>query len=299
MPTATFADLIASHARRHGWTLGELAGHAGLAASTVSRLRSGARRPNAAQVEALADALALGRDERAALRDAAALARAPREVLDRLDQAERDAVQEQARRTRLEEGWTALRQAQSWYDGWWLTLSRSFHHDGRVQRSLLRIEGERATLQVMEAARLHFTYTGTCEILGDKAFIRLAEDRGGAEYVQITLQTLFDLTEPTFLFGLVCGLSGKDLRHPVSYPAASRLLMLFAGREGGKRLEPFLGAYAEPALRPCWPEVLGSDRLLRQAFAVEDGGDLDAAMLALISNGIDRPDGVLRAAFGG
>jgi transcriptional regulator with XRE-family HTH domain len=299
MPAPAISALLVEHVRRRAWTMARLAEAAGLSPSTLSRLVRGARRPAPAQVEALAEALGLERDERAALREAAALARAPRELIERLDQAERDASSEQARRTRLEEGWTALRQAQSWYDGWWLTLSHGFHHDGRVQRSLLRIEGERATLQVMEAARLHFTYTGTCEVLGDKAFIRLAEDRGGAEYVQITLQTLFDLTEPTFLYGLVCGISGKDLRHPVSYPAAARILLLFAGREGGKRLEPFLGSFSETALRPCWPEVLGTDRLLRQAFAVEDGGDLDAAMLGLIGNRIDRDDGVLRAAFGG
>jgi hypothetical protein len=144
---------------------------------------------------------------------------------------------------------------------------------------------------------LHYSYHGSFEVLGDKAFLRLAEDRGDHEYVQMTLHTLFDLREPTFLLGLVSGISGKDVRHPVSYPAAARIILLHCGLEAGRRLEPLLGSWSPRELAPCWPEEMGPDRRLRHALRVEEDADLDAAILGLIGNRLGEGH-VLRAALG-
>jgi len=299
MPLPTFGDQLAQHVKRQGLTMAQFAAQVGVAASTLSRIRAGTRRPNLQQVEAWADALRLGKSERTAFTDLALLTRAPRELRARLDQAEDRVADEQARRVRLEEGFTALRQARAWYDGWWLTASLSFQNDGRVQRSLLRLDGPEARLTVMEVGRTLFSYRGRFEMLGDKAFIRLEEERGGVEYVQITLQTTFDAGEPVFLYGLVTGISGKDLRRPVSYPACSRILMLHAGLAQGGRLEPYLGLFSTEAATPLWPDVLGSDRRLRQVLDLDAQADLDAALLGLLGNRLGQGDHVLRAAVDG
>jgi transcriptional regulator with XRE-family HTH domain len=296
MATLSFGDVLATQVARAGLTMAQFAAQVGVAGSTLSRLRAGTRRPNLALVEQWADALRLSRDERAALLDSAVLARAPRQLRERLTQAEDNANAEQARRVRVEEGFTALRQARAWYDGWWLSASMAFANDGRVQRSLLRIDGTSAQLTVMELGATRFSYTGRFEMLGDKAFIRLEEERGCVEYVQITLQTTFDAGEPVFLYGLVTGISGKDLRRPVSFPACSRIVLLYAGAAAGPRLAPYLGLFSPRAATPLWPDILGPDRRLRQTLEVAEDGDLDAALLDLLDNRLRPGDSVLRAA---
>lgn len=291
---SAFGDHLDHLVRRRGLTMAAFAQLVGLSASSLSRIRHGQRQPTAVQAERWSEALKLGREDRARFTELAMLARTPQEVLTRLAQAEHRAAEEQERRSRVERDFTAYRQAQDYYDGFWLSYSYSFRNDGRVQRSLLQVEGERAQLKVLAGGELRYSYVGSFEVLGDKAFVRLAEDRGGVEYVQITLQTLFDLHEPTFLNGLVCGISGKDVRQPVSYPAAARILLLHAGRTHGERLDPYLGVFAPEALTPCWVDLLGDDRRLRAALGVEPAGDLDAAILGMLGNRLGPDDSVLR-----
>lgn len=300
MPQQSLGEYLAHLVRRQGLTMGDFAKRVGLSPSTLSRVRTGLRLPAPAQLEGWCDALALADDERQQLRELLLLAHTPSEVRARLARAEREASSEQDKRARLEEGYGAYRREQRYHDGWWLTFSSSFRNDGRVQRSLLRIAGDRAELQVREYGRLHYGYHGSFETLGDKVFVRLTEDRGAVEHVQLTLDSLFDHREPSILYGLVCGISGKDVRCPVSVPACSRILTMFVGRaedlpaERLTRLQDALGAYPPGSLRPCWPSFLGDGDWFAEALRLEDE-PLDAAILRLIDNRARPGDHVLRA----
>ncbi len=283
---ATFGAALERYVRRCGETMAAFAARVQVSPSTLSRVRTGQRPPTSTQVDTWAKALRLNREERDAFAELALLARTPPALAARLQQIGTSSV-------------SSHKEADGpgYYDGFWLSYSYSFQNDGRVQRSLLKISGSEARLQVMDIGQLHYSYHGSFELLGDKAFLRLAEDRGNHEYVQMTLHTLFDLREPSFLHGLVCGISGKDLRHPVSYPAAAQIVLLHCGLEAGRRLEPLLGSWLARDLAPCWPEELGPDRRLRHALRVEESDDLDAVILGMIANRVG--DGqVLRAAMG-
>jgi hypothetical protein len=235
--------------------------------------------------------LGLSGEERAGFIDAVLLAAAPAALRARLTATAPLPAQEQR--------FAATVPGNRWHDGRWLTYSRSFADDGRIQRSLLEIDGATARLEVREAGRRRYSYHGSCEILGDKVFIRLAEDRGGAEYVQITCDALFDFQEASFLLGIVCGISGRDARHPVSHPVAARILLLHVAAEADhERVAGLLTTGIDSALRPCWPAFCGDGGLLRAALRLEAGETLDEAVMRLITNRIDRPDGVLRAALG-
>ena len=302
----SLGDHLAHLVRRQGQNMAAFAQAVGLSPSTLSRVRTGQRLPSATQLETWADALKLEPEARQQLRELLMLAKTPPEVRARLAQAEQQASDEQGKRSRLEEDYGRYRRDQRYHDGWWLTFSNSFQNDGRIQRSLLRIADDRAELQVREYGRLHYSYHGSFETLGDKVFLRLTEDRGAVEHVQITLDSLFDYREPSFLYGLVCGISGKDVRHPISYPACSRMLMMFVARsedlpEGGEqltRLQAVLGSYAPESLRPCWPRFLGDGDWFAEVMRLGDE-PLDAAILRLIDHRPRAGEHVLRAALGG
>ena len=302
---ATFGDLLASLVRRQGVTMADFARKVKVSASTLSRIRTGARQPNARQLARWADALRLDAELRRQFIDLALLAQTPPEIRERLASTEAQAVQARDHREQLAHEYGRYRTDQGFHDGWWLTYSCSFLNDGRIQRSLIRIQGDQASMQVRDAGRMHYSYHGSCEALGDKLFIRLAEDRGGAEYVQITLHSLFDYQRPSFLYGLVCGISGKDVRHPLSVPAASRVLFLYAGTdadlpEGGDRrtkLETVLGSFDAKAMKQVWPMFLGDGEYLRDCLRLGDEA-LDAAVLRMIDSRGPTGDHVLRAAFG-
>lgn len=302
---ASLGDFLGHLVKRQGMTMADFAQAAGVSASTLSRIRTGQRLPTATQVARWAEALRLDREARAKLDELLLLAQTPPEVRARLAQAERDAHREQDQRARVEEDYGRYRRDQRYHDGWWLTFSTSFQDDGRIQRSLLRIAGDRADLEVREYGRLHYSYHGGFEVLGDKVFLRLTEDRGAVEHVQIILDSLFDYREPSFLYGLVCGISGKDVRHPVSYPACSRILVMFVGREedlpaDGERiqhLQAVLGSYAPESLHPCWPRFLGDGDWFAQAMRLGDE-PLDAAILRLVDNRPKDGERVLKAVLG-
>ena len=305
MHQQTLGECLAHLVRRQGQTMGDFAKAVGLSPSTLSRVRTGQRLPSPVQLDAWSDALKLDREARQQLRELLLLAQTPPEVRARLVQAEAQASDEQGKRSRLEEDYGRYRRDQRYHDGWWLTFSNSFQNDGRIQRSLLRIADDRAELQVREYGRLHYSYHGSFETLGDKVFLRLTEDRGAVEHVQITLDSLFDYREPSFLYGLVCGISGKDVRYPISFPACSRIVMMFVARsedlvEGSEqlnRLQAVLGSYAPESLRPCWPRFLGDGDWFAETMRLGDES-LDTAILRLIDNRTRPGDHVLRAALG-
>ncbi|GDY14092.1 hypothetical protein LBMAG53_29700 [Planctomycetota bacterium] len=291
MAVSEFGTRLDALAARRGWTHARLAKQLGLSPSTLSRLRHNLRPPAADEGAAWAARLGLTGDERAGFIDAALLAAAPAALRARLT-ANAPAPSQATR-------FAAVDPANRWHDGRWLTYSRSFADDGKIQRSLLDIDGGSARLEVREAGRRRYSYHGSCEVLGDKVFIRLAEDRGGAEYVQITCDALFDFQEASFLAGIVCGISGRDARHPVSRPVAARILLLHLAVEADpERVAGLLTTGTDATLRPCWPAFCGDGGLLRAALRLDAGETVDEAVLRLITNQIDRPDGVLRASAG-
>ncbi len=279
--------------------MSEIAARTGISPSVLSRLRTGERAPTPTQVKLLAKHLKLGGADLLHFSELAVLARTPGEFRERLAQAEAAAAEALDGRRQLERQYADERQTNDWHDGWWLGYSHSFRNDGRIQRSLMRVEKDRVRVQVMEGGSLQYSYHGTFEVLGDKIFIRASEDRGDLEHVQVTLHSLFDFREPTVLYGLVCGISGRDLRSPVSFPSASRMLLLYAGSSAlpsvtVKSLQAILGGFTPAALLPCWPDFLGPHAHLHGPLAVIDG-DLDGAVLRLIDNHLGPDDRALRA----
>lgn len=296
---ASFSEALDAAVRRVGSTMVQVAARTGISASVLSRLRTGERAPTAPQVKLLAKYLKLAGTDLVHFSELASLARTPGEVRERLALAEAAAAAALDGRRQLERQYADERQANDWHDGWWLGYSHSFRNDGRIQRTLLKVEKDRVRVQVMEGGSLQYSYHGSFEVLGDKIFIRASEDRGDLEHVQITLHSLFDFREPTVLYGLVCGISGRDLRSPVSFPSASRMLLLYAGDPElppvtVKSLQAILGGFTPATLLPCWPEFLGSHRHLHGALAVVDD-DLDAAVLRLIDNHLGPDDRAFRA----
>jgi len=299
-----FADLFAALLRRRGTNLAELAPQVGVSASTLSRIRTGVRAATEAQARRLSTALALTGDEGEDFVASALLQAMPKAVRERLRSAEDQAGLAQARTSRMARDLGKLRSDTGFHDGWWITWSRSFFNDGRIQRSLLRLEGGNAELRAGETGLVRYSYHGSIEALSDKLFIRATEDRGDAEWVQIICHSLFDLNRPTFLYGMVCGISGTDVRHPVSWPCAGRILMLHAGSladapersERSRQLEALIGAFDPVRLKGAWPSFLGDDDHIRAALQLGDER-LEDAIVRLTDNRLGE-DSVLRAALG-
>jgi lauroyl/myristoyl acyltransferase/transcriptional regulator with XRE-family HTH domain len=166
-------------------TMADFAKKMQLNPSTLSRMRTGARQPNARQLTRWADALRLDADTRRQFIDLALLEQTPEEIRDRLANTEAQAHQARDQREQLAVEYGRYRTDQGFHDGWWLTYSCSFLNDGHIQRSLIHLNGAQAAMQVRDAGRLHYSYHGQSESLGDKIFIRLSEDRGGAHLFRI------------------------------------------------------------------------------------------------------------------
>ncbi|MBA3939428.1 MAG: helix-turn-helix transcriptional regulator [Planctomycetes bacterium] len=299
-----FGDLFSSLVRRRGLTMAAFAALVEASPSSLSRIRTGKQAPEPAHAERWAATLGLEGPERREFLASALLAATPAPIRARLHEAETQTAAARDQGARLAEDFGRYRSMTGFHDGSWLTYSRSFLNDGLVQRSLLKIDGDRAALEVRTAGMLRYSYHGSCEALGDKLFLRLAEDRGGVEWVQITLHSLFDWSRPAFLYGLVCGISGKDVQHGLSWPAAARMVLLHvpqplgepAINERRRQLTDILGAFPANQLRHLWPGFLGEDDHLRAALRLDDG-DLDATLLRLTDNGLGN-DHVLRAVLG-
>jgi transcriptional regulator with XRE-family HTH domain len=300
----SFGEALAMLVRRQGMTMADFAKKLKINPSTLSRMRTGTRQPNARQLTRWADALRLDADTRREFIDLALLEQTPAEIRERLAHTAEQTKHVQSQHQQLAADYGRYRTHQGFHDGWWLTYSCSFLNDGALQRSLIHLSGVNATMQVRDAGRLHYSYHGQAEALGDKLFIRLAEDRGSAEYVQITLHSLFDYQRPSFLYGLVCGISGKDVRHPLSYPAASRILFLYAGPSSQfpansqqlTQLEAICGLYQPKQVKNLWPTFLGDADYIRDCLRL-DNETLDATILRMIDSRGPNGDSVLRAAF--
>lgn len=299
----TFGDLLHRLVRSRGLTMDALARRLGVSPSTLSRLRTGRRAPRAFPWEAVREALGLGDEEFARLRDLALIEQAPAVLRDRLAESETRVDGERERRRQVEHGFGLYRVSQQFYDGWWLAYNRTFTDDGQVQRTLVRIAGNEVQWTNLQRGALHYSYCGTLATLGDKLFMRLDEERGGAEWVQVTLEAFFDMARPAFLYGLVAGISGTSLRHPHAYPAAARVLLLYAADAawmaahpdelGG--LERSLGAWDPASLGPFHPPGLPGSEWLRRCLNLGPRDDLDAHCLRLIDNRLGPGQQVLRA----
>ncbi len=297
MAADRFAEDLLLRLRRSGLKAAAFAARVGISPSTLSRILAGKRAPTAAQAVAWADALELRGDERDGFVESALSARTPPEILARLGAARAGAAQARDDARALAGSHGRLRAEGGFHDGWWISHSLAFSDDGRIQRCLLRIEGTACRLEVRDAGRVRYRYHGELAAYGDHLFLRLAEDRGGMELVQLTLQSLFAWSEPSFLLGIVCGISGTDLDRPVSHPAAARILLLHAGgldlpAAAVRRLEDACGLFPAARIRPCWPGWLPAPDHHRRCLGLAPGDDFDDAVLATIANRI--PGTVLR-----
>ena len=277
MSFAVAFDLALRSADR---SLIDLAAQTRLPASTLSRLRTGRRLPTEAHLAALAKALRLSADEAARWRDLALVDRAPAPVRERLRQA------------------PAVR-GEGFHDGWWIGYCRTFRDDGGVARFLVRFHGDHVLVQVHDRGVLQMRYPGTCETFGESLFVRATDDRGGSEHLQIVLHSLSAFREPTVLHGVVCGVTPRDLAHPVSLPCAARVVLLHAGdlalpAAPLRSLQGRCGTFAPEDLGEVWPEVLGDATAIRRALAPA-AADPTAAVLRLTDNHLPVDRHVLRA----
>ena len=276
----SFAATFDLALRSAGLSLIELADRTHLPASTLSRLRTGRRLPTEAHLTALAKALRLPADEAARWRDLALVDRAPAPVRERLRQA-------------------PAARAEGFHDGWWIGHCRTFRDDGGIARFLVRFHGDQVLVQVHDRGVLQMRYPGTCETFGESLFVRASDDRGGSEHLQIVLHSLSAFREPTVLHGVVCGISPRDLAHPVSLPCAARVVLLHAGDLALpapvlRRIQGLCGTFAPEDLGDAWPEVLGDGSAVRRALAPV-GGDPTTAVLRLTDNHLLAHQHVLRA----
>jgi transcriptional regulator with XRE-family HTH domain len=300
-----FGDLLATMLKQRGLSMAAFGERVGMGASTLSRIRTGKRAPSGIRWPEWQRILACSDEELSRLQDAALLDQAPEELRRRLAQAEQAVNDERSRRTTVEGQFTAYRHQQNYYDGFWLSYNASFLDDGRIMRSLVRVRGGRVAWVNMHGGKVQFSYTGEIEHLGPQVYIRLSEDRGESEYVQVTCNALFDFQEPAFLYGIAAGISGRTVRHPISYPAAARILLLHLGSEERLRRDPevlgaieaSLGTFTAERVRPFFPAGLGSDVSLRECLGLKPREDLDAVIEQMLSNRIADGSAVLSAGF--
>jgi len=301
----SFGDLLHRLVRRRGWSMADFAERLGVNPSTVSRIRTGKRRPRSAELERWAAVLELDSDERRLFHELALVAQAPAALRERLATAEARIADERARRATVENQYAEYRREQNFYDGIWLSYHRSFLNDDTVVRSLAHITGDSVAWLVMEAGTVQYSYTGSIQVLGDKMYVLLEEDRGNAEHVQVTCHALFEFRRPTFLYGIVTGISGATVRNPVSYPSAARLVMLYAGSDQDLRRDPdrmqrlrdSLGSYDAGDIGAWYMDYLGGDDLLRRSLRLKARDDMDAVLMRMIDNHLKPGEQVLQAAF--
>ena len=297
-------DYLYHLVRARGYSMQEFADACGCSPSSLSRIRTGKRVPRKLPIEQWCSVLALSDEERSNLNELALISQAPEAVQRHISKMESHVLQESNRRQNIEQEYGAYRKDQQYYDGYWLAYNYSLFNDGRILRSMAHIQNNHLTWINKDAGEIQYSYHGQLDLLGDKVFIRLEEDRGGSEFVQITLHSLFDFREPAFLYGLITGISGKSIRHPISNPAASKMLMIHIGSTEKinsdpqllEHLEGLLGNYLPSQIKPFHPIALGSDKTLRDCLHVQKREDLDAIVERMLSNKCEQ-DGVLNAAF--
>ncbi len=293
MNTTQFGNILDQIVRRKGLSMKAVAKNLGIPASTLSRFRTGRRQPRSLDWNAWTRVLSLSEVERRSL-EAALISQAevPKEPLSLHDhhlRAQRDAD------ARLMQG--------GWYDGCWLAMNHCFTQDGLVQRTLVRIRGDKASWINRQGETIRYSYHGSLHLLRDKLFILLEEERVGSEFVQVSLHALFDQQHPVFLYGLVSGVSGTDLHRLASVPCAARILLVKVGAETELAQRPelqcalddALGTVSFGAAHPWWPSSLGSDSAIRNALGLRARDDLDASIDRLLDNHVPQNSQVLRA----
>ncbi len=300
-----FGDFFYRLIRERGMTMQEFAQRAGTSASTLSRLRTGKRVPKNLPVDAWAEVLQLSIEEREQLQESIELAQAPTSLRKRIAHAEALVASERVEREQVEEQYNTYRQTHHYFDGYWLAYNYSFLNDGRLYRSLVHISGSDVMWLNKDNGAIQYNYRGTIEMLGDKIFVRLHEEHSDTEYVQVTLNSLFNMNAPVLLYGLASGISAKNIRHPVSFPVSSRMALVYIGDEKMPRnqaqqfqeIEDSLGAFIPSGIVPFYPEQLGSDEGLRTCLELRPKEDLDAVLIRLLDNHIDPSETVLWAGF--
>ena len=301
---STLGDYLYHLVRSRGLSMQEFAERCQCSPSSLSRIRTGKRLPKKIPIERWSSVLGLDTDERKNLEDAALYSNAPEALRRRLQEVETHMHDERERRHNVEQHYAEYRKTQNYYDGYWLAYNFSLFNDGRILRSMAHIKNDHVHWINKESGQIQYSYNGQLDLLGDKIFIRLEEDRGSAEYVQISMHSLFDFREPAFLFGILTGISGKSIRHPVSNPAASKILMIYIGNEQRfqqdaqmlDNIEGLLGNYLPSQIAPYFPRSLGSDKYLRDCLSIKAREDLDAVIERMLVNSCGK-DEVLCADF--
>jgi transcriptional regulator with XRE-family HTH domain len=300
----SFGDYLFHLVRSRGMSMQEFASRCNCSPSSLSRIRTGKRMPRKMPLELWAKTLDLDNDEQHTLEDLAMLSHAPEALRRRLHEVESHIHDEHQRRQDVEMHYAEYRKTQNYYDGYWLAYNFSLFNDGRILRSMAHIKNDHVRWMNKEGGQLQYSYNGQLDLLGDKIFIRMEEDRGSAEYVQMSMHSLFDFREPAFLYGILTGISGKSIRHPLSNPAASKVLMVYIGDEERFRKDPqlldtiegMLGNFLPMHIAPFYPPHLGDDKYLRDCLKIKEREDLDAVIQKILINHSEQ-DEVLCADF--
>ena len=298
-----FGDFLYRCARQRGWSMADLAERCDVSPSTISRIRTGRRKPATELVAKLVAVLELTDEDARQFEDLAVLAQAPAALRARLMESENRYHEERSRRTAVEQGYGEFRREHSFYDGYWLAYNAAFADDGTIARSLAVIDGDTVRWRNVVGGETVYSYTGSIAVLGDKVFLNIAEDRGDMEHVQVVMHSLFDFREPAFLYGLVTGISGKNVHHPRSEPVAAKMIMIYAGREDDLRrnperledLEALLGTFAPERIAPFRPACLGKADYLRTCLGLKPREDMDALILKMLDNHVPAGRNVLTA----
>ncbi|NRA39244.1 MAG: helix-turn-helix transcriptional regulator [Planctomycetes bacterium] len=301
----SFGDYLHHLVRSRGMSMQEFAEQCSCSPSTISRIRTGRRMPKRLPLKQWAELLKLSSEEKNSLEELALLAHAPEALRKRLTEAEDHVHEEQQRRIDVEQHYAEYRKTQNYYDGYWLSYNYSLIGDGRILRSMAHVKNDIVHWINKEAGQVQYSYRGKLDLLGDKVFIRMEEERGYAEYVQICMHSLFDFREPGFLYGILSGISGKNIRYPISNPAASKMIMVYIGSEDDFRNDPQmlehiegqLGNFLPTQINNYYPQALGDESYLRECLKLKAREDLNAIIARMLDNRVSDIDGALSADF--
>lgn len=301
----SFGDYLHHLVRSRGMSMQEFAQQCKCSPSTISRIRTGQRMPKKLPLQQWAELLRLNAEEQRSLEELALFAHAPEALRRRLSEAEHHVSEEQQRRVDIEQNYAEYRKTQNYYDGYWLSYNYSLIGDGRILRSLAHIKNDIVHWINKESGKVQYSYRGQLDLLGDKVFIRMEEERGYAEYVQICMHSLFDFREPSFLYGILSGISGKNVRFPISNPVASKMIIIYIASEDEFRADPQmlehiesqLGNFLPDQIHNYYPQALGNDAYLRECLKVKPREDLNAIIKKMLDNTVREADSALCAEF--
>ena len=130
----------------------------------------------------------------------------------------------------------------------------------------------------------------------------MAIEKAGTRPIAPMLATIAKVRDVTSLSAAIAALHAAGFGVLFSFGPTQDALdarQVIAGLDQGGRLEPYLGLFSPEAATPLWPDVLGSDRRLRQVLDLDATADLDGVLLGLLGNRLGQGDHVLRAAVGG